>query len=191
MLWRAYGIFLAQGSNLCLCLGRWSFNHWATRETLNSLVTGWFHIWIEWWFLLETEKQGKVRSEYDTIGRMTINFFIKISIWEDNEIYSFGFGRNSVTPLQRHGHFWWKFSTLVVHFSSFWCKDTWGVFNVRVLNYCQYVLMGACKWETIIFTWKIQNRRIINIWVLDLKIENHEYRRRRIYFQNSLNIGNY
>ena len=27
----------------------------------------------------------------------------------------------------------------------------WGVFNVGILNYCQYVLTGACKWETTIF----------------------------------------
>ena len=232
MLWRAYGIFLDRGFNLCLCIGRWIFNHWATaaakslqscptlcdpidgsppgstipgilqawtlewvaisfsnawkwkvkvkslsrvwlsatpwtaafqaplsmgfsrqgywsgvplpslhwatRENLNSLVTGWFHIWIEWWFLLETEKQGEMRSEYDTIGRMTFkHFFIKISIWEDNEIYPFGFGRNSITSLQRRGHFWWKFSNLVVHLSSFWWEDTRGVFNVGVLNYCR------------------------------------------------------
>ena len=30
----ACGIFLDQGLNLCLCIGRWTLNHWTTREVL-------------------------------------------------------------------------------------------------------------------------------------------------------------
>lgn len=38
-----------------------------------------------------------MRSEYDTIGRMTIKyFFLKVRIREDNEICHLGFGRNSI-----------------------------------------------------------------------------------------------